>query len=84
MSDHVQRPDSPIWRQIIGTIWRVEKETWREAALIGLVGGVIGAGAAGTPTRQRIDTHPDLTGNVFQAGALRRQQPRHRFGLEGP
>ena len=45
MSDHDQRPDSPIWRQTVGTVWRVEKETWREAALIGLVGGVIGAWA---------------------------------------
>ena len=42
MADHDQRPNSPIWRQIVGTVWRVEKETWREAALIGLVGGVIG------------------------------------------
>lgn len=48
MSDHDQRPDSPIWRQIIGTVWRVEKGSWRDAALIGLVGGVIGAAAAGT------------------------------------
>lgn len=48
MSDHDQRPDSPIWRRIVGTVWRVEKESWRGAALIGLIGGVIGAAAAGT------------------------------------
>jgi hypothetical protein len=48
MPNHDQRPNSPIWRQIVGTVWRVEKETWREAAMVGLVGGVIGAGAAGT------------------------------------
>jgi hypothetical protein len=48
MSDHDQRPDSPIWRRIVGTVWRVEKESWRDAALVGLVGGVIGAAAAGT------------------------------------
>jgi len=48
MSENEQRPEPPIWRQIVGTVWRVEKESWRDAAIIGLVGGVIGAAAAGT------------------------------------
>ena len=48
MPENERRPESPIWRQIIGTVWRVEKESWRDAAIIGLVGGVIGAAAAGT------------------------------------
>ena len=48
MSEHDQRPDSTIWRRIVRTVWRVEKESWRDAALIGLVGGIIGAAAAGT------------------------------------
>jgi hypothetical protein len=43
MSENEQRPEPPIWRQIVGTVWRVEKESWRDAAGIGLVGGVIGA-----------------------------------------
>jgi hypothetical protein len=37
-----------MWRQIVGTVWRVEKESRRDAAVIGVVGGVIGAAAAGT------------------------------------
>jgi hypothetical protein len=48
MSENEQRPEPPIWRQIVGTVWRVEKESWRDAAVIGLVGGVLGAAAAGT------------------------------------
>ncbi len=48
MSENEQRPGSSIWRQIVGTVWRVEKESWRDAAFIGVVGGVIGAAAAGT------------------------------------
>jgi hypothetical protein len=48
MSENEQRSEPPIWRQIVGTVWRVEKESWRDAAVIGLVGGVIGAAAAGT------------------------------------
>lgn len=48
MSENEQRPEPPIWRQIGGTVWRVEKESWRDAAVIGLVGGVLGAAAAGT------------------------------------
>lgn len=48
MSENERRPGSPIWRQIVGTAWRVEKQTWREAAVIGVIGGVIGAAAAGT------------------------------------
>jgi high-affinity Fe2+/Pb2+ permease len=37
-----------MWRQIVSIVWRVEKENWRDAAVIGLVGAVIGAAAAGT------------------------------------
>ena len=48
MSENKQRPQPPIWRKVVGTVWRVEKESWRDAAVIGLVGGVIGAAAAGT------------------------------------
>jgi hypothetical protein len=48
MSENEQRPELPIWRQIVGTVWRVEKESWRDAAVIGLGGGVLGAAAAGT------------------------------------
>jgi hypothetical protein len=48
MSENEPRPESPIWRQIVGTVWRIEKESWRDAAGIGLVGGIIGAAAAGT------------------------------------
>jgi len=48
MSERERRPESPIWRQIVGTAWGVEKESWRDAAVIGLIGGVIGAAAAGT------------------------------------
>jgi hypothetical protein len=48
MSENERRPESPVWRQIVGAVWRVEKKTWREAAVIGLIGGIIGAAAAGT------------------------------------
>jgi hypothetical protein len=47
LSDHEQRPDSAIRRPIVGTVWRVEKESWGDAVLIGLVGGVISAAATG-------------------------------------
>jgi hypothetical protein len=48
MSDNQRSPESPIWRQILGTVWRVEKGSWRDAAVVGLAGGVIGAVAAGS------------------------------------
>ena len=48
MSDSQRSPESPIWWQILGTVWRVEKGSWRDAAVVGLVGGVIGAVAAGS------------------------------------
>ena len=48
MSENEGRPESPMWRQIVSIVWRVEKESWRDAAVIGLVGAVIGAAAAGT------------------------------------
>jgi len=48
MPQNERKPQTPIWRQIVGTVWRVEKESWRDAAVIGLVGGIIVGAAAGT------------------------------------
>jgi hypothetical protein len=48
MSDQDRGPEPPVWRQILGAVWRTEKDQWREAARIGLVGGVVACVAAGT------------------------------------
>lgn len=48
MSKNERRAEPPIWRQIVGTVWGVEKGSWRDATVIGLVGGVIGAAVGGT------------------------------------
>lgn len=48
MPESERRPEGPVWRQIVGTVWRVEKTSWRDAAIAGLAGGVIGAVAGAT------------------------------------